>query len=1384
MEFKGFGKNSGPVVPPKSQAPFGDMPRPPYSPPHPFTPPFPDSSSKSFARAFDPPKRTHSPSSTFTINNPATGLSQVPATLNSYAAPKRTRSPPSLTEEAFQENSNPKEDINERELQAKAKRLARFKGELSDLVENGLSVAHRNFPSTKSDQFVMEKQKLVGDYWVGSAWDLADDIDDKGLELSGIIVGLCPDMCPESERAERERKGDLDQYERLDGDRHQTSKALAVKKYNRTAEREAELIRPLPILQKTMAYLLNLLDQPYDDSFLGLYNFLWDRMRAIRMDLRMQHIFDHEAITMLEQMIRLHIIAMHELCEYTKGEGFSEGFDAHLNIEQMNKTSVDLFQMYDDHRKKGVHFPTEKEFRGYYALLKLDKHPGYRVEPAELSVDLAKMTPEIRQTREVRFARDVARSCRTGNFIAFFRLARKASYLQACLMHAHFSKLRTQALASLHSGLQNNQGVPVAHVAKWLGMEREEIESLLEYHGFLIKEFEEPYMVKEGPFLNNDHDYPTRCSKLVDSKKSGMISENLLSSHQASLPTPEDAKFLQFGNVHKNKHGAVHSIGTESFLSFTVMDEEMTDSTAISSPRDGVRLQHAPKSPRIKQPGQDGYQRDYTSSPKGIMTNESFPPWYFSTKFLHEAGPSHLESVETPVVSVENPLGHDVQSDSRATPFDFISRRVEQEKPSASLIDSAVKGSMQNHVFAEEFGAKDPTDAPLIEEDELVPEEVAIAKITLLIRRWKRHSSRKKMLREQNRLATIAALNSLSLGPPVWQNKDRPTSYGKFNIDQVISKRHEKHEQSWSRLNVSDVVATALSERNANSNCICWKVIILPQMHHGGIDVGQTNQVADFSVYEWLHSKLMPSKNSHDDDNLLVSSPGLSIWRKWFLNHSGIVTCCLSVIKDATFGNFYENLMGASAILYPLSQSISWELQKIQLHNLVASLPTGSQLPLVILSGLNEQELPVPSSSIIDKLGLRDIEMSLVRSFLIISLAEIHGTRHLHGYFSDDRLREGLKWLATNSHPQPILHHVKTRELVSTCLNSSFHALDHVGAHRIGPDDCISVFNEALDQSVASIVATAKENNLNWPCPELSLLDESTNEHRAVNNFLPKIGWSSTEKIDPVISALSNCKLPTFSDDVSWLARGSSAGLDIENQKVRLQDILVRYLTKSRTINVALATKEVGVMLQKFTRLELRDANYYLVPGWVPIFRRVFNWQLNGLSSGPGAAAYVSEKFRPSPCSPVLWNSGPKPIPSLPYHIDHPSLDEMVEFSFSPNFVERGPSDLKALQPIPMTMSMSDGYTAVDGAKPCSLSQDNSEAIAKTDYSVDKESHHLRDRLLSDDDVYLIKNKFEESGVGILQSLKSATAADRVSELLQQCNMLQKQIEEKLWVYF
>lgn len=34
-----------------------------------------------------------------------------------------------------------------------------------------------------------------------------------------------------------------------------------------------------------------------------------------------------------------------------------------------------------------------------------------------------------------------------------------------------FDQLRSQALASVHAGLQNNQGIPISDIAKWLALE-------------------------------------------------------------------------------------------------------------------------------------------------------------------------------------------------------------------------------------------------------------------------------------------------------------------------------------------------------------------------------------------------------------------------------------------------------------------------------------------------------------------------------------------------------------------------------------------------------------------------------------------------------------------------------------------------------------------------------------------------------------------------------------------------------------------------------------------------------------------------------------------------------------------------------------------------
>lgn len=1254
-------------------------------------------------------------------------------------------------------------------MQAKAKRLARFKVELSQPVQRSSIIAEPNVSSVHHDLSVVQERKFVGETFNDATGDFPSGSFDNGdLESSSNIVGLCPDMCPELERAERERKGDLDQYERLDGDRNQTSKSLAVKKYTRTAEREADLIRPMPVLLKTIDYLLSLLDQPYDDRFLGLYNFLWDRMRAVRMDLRMQHIFDLEAVKMLEQMIRLHIIAMHELCEITKGEGFSEGFDAHLNIEQMNKTSVELFQLYDDHRKKGISIPTEKEFRGYYALLKLDKHPGYRVEPAELSLDLAKMTPEMRQSPEVLFARDVARACRTGNFIAFFRLARKASYLQACLMHAHFAKLRSQALASLHSGLQSNQGLPAAVVARWLAMEEEDIESLLHYHGFSVMEYEEPYMVKEGPFLHVDRDFPTKCSELVHLKKTTRIIKDVLIPESISSLSKEATKF-QLTSDLKQEMKNIQPVEKDSSIYVSdqgmAISEDMAVSETISSPIEICHVNIAFGSPKVAR----HVEVDHKISGAG------FVPWNF---------PVVHSSPKTAPINLRAKADHNFRippqisgfSGNELTPLPFSPSSVQQK---VLPDESESNGAWQSSVSLEDDICNANEEAPHVHQENGMDEvyvnediytndkddEVAEAKLKLILRIWKRRSARRRELREQRQLAAADALSSLSLGPPVQWKNDQPSSLNEFDIDQVTTERRGKHRQSWSRLNVADVTAGELIKRNPNAKCLCWKIIICSQVESLDSKVLERS-FTHRSAVRWLLAKIMAAGTEHPD--LVFSSPWLSIWRKWVPCQPNMdLTCHLSVIEHISSNKSSTTMDGASAALFLLAESIPLEPQKIRLHQLITSFPSGSRLPLLILidsqAKLGSEDA---TREIINKLGLHAIDRSRVGSLSIIFLVDDKKLECLDEFFSDRRLREGLHWLASTSSIHSPVHCIETRKLVLNHLNSFLERLGKSGSE-VGPDQCIMALNEALDQSLGEVAAAADSNPSGWPCSEVSLLDEHCKERRIADFYLPSFGWSTSARIEPILSALRKCKLPHFTDDISWLRRGCRVGKEVESQRLQLEACLIRYLAQSSNVmGDALARNEVSLMLQKHARLELRDSAYYIVPNWVMIFRRIFNWRLMILRREELSECYVLEHVPPQTSS----SESMLQEDSHPY-LENPSLDEMLEV---------GSVDLSRL-----TSSSQPQISEPMTGSPIHCRDQNWDAAHVDDLPAAGRTTDLQDNEIAsvDDNAYRFSTLISNNDTPVIFA-KATDGSEKLSSLLQQCDLLQNVLDEKLSMYF
>lgn len=61
-------------------------------------------------------------------------------------------------------------------------------------------------------------------------------------------------------------------------------------------------VRPLPVLEITLKYVLSFLDSK-EQPFEVIHDFVFDRTRSIRQDLSVQNIVNEKAIYMYEEMV-------------------------------------------------------------------------------------------------------------------------------------------------------------------------------------------------------------------------------------------------------------------------------------------------------------------------------------------------------------------------------------------------------------------------------------------------------------------------------------------------------------------------------------------------------------------------------------------------------------------------------------------------------------------------------------------------------------------------------------------------------------------------------------------------------------------------------------------------------------------------------------------------------------------------------------------------------------------------------------------------------------------------------------------------------------------------------------------------------------------------
>ena len=241
-------------------------------------------------------------------------------------------------------------------------------------------------------------------------------------------------------------------------------------------------------------------------------------------------------------------------------------------------------------------------------------------------------------------------------------------------------------------------------------------------------------MMKEGPFLNLDKDYPTKCSELVHIKRSKMVVEDVSPSTQVVSSPAKATEEIKFSKIHK--HDMISTPYVENESSTHRIDEEMSDLDAILSPKDSRQPQPIVITPTVSKQGENDRQAaDASISPWGFLLSHSSPrPELTKVGIVGKPNSDALFRSSTE---------RNMHCDIGGMPLQMVSTTVPQERASGGKYDYAVENSGSPSVVFNNLEDAEATDihTDIHEENEICKvvtddydEETAEAKLKLILR--------------------------------------------------------------------------------------------------------------------------------------------------------------------------------------------------------------------------------------------------------------------------------------------------------------------------------------------------------------------------------------------------------------------------------------------------------------------------------------------------------------------------------------------------------------------------------------------------------------------------------------------------------------------------
>ncbi|XP_027711796.1 SAC3 domain-containing protein 1 [Vombatus ursinus] len=339
------------------------------------------------------------------------------------------------------------------------------------------------------------------------------------MPLGGALpLGTCPDLCPEAERAARERQRRLHRLE--------AAPARAVKEYARPAAGKARpppsQLRPPRVLLATVRYLAAEVAGRADVPPPDVAVFVWDRLRAVRLDLLLQPSAPpRDAAAVLEAALACQLCVPGPPGGHP-GEGSGAGLDPQLLHTQMQEAFGSLRRCYADSPE--VH-PRQGFFQSLFLL--------YNLGSVEALHQVLLLPPGLRSCPALRRALAVDAAFREDNAVRLFRLLGALPYLPSRAAQRHVGSARRRALAALARALGTSRGqaYPLRRLARLLAMDSlAETGALCRAHGLAVEgeAGDEKAVFVRGRYTETGPLPALSCGLLVESKLRGLSLEQVV----------------------------------------------------------------------------------------------------------------------------------------------------------------------------------------------------------------------------------------------------------------------------------------------------------------------------------------------------------------------------------------------------------------------------------------------------------------------------------------------------------------------------------------------------------------------------------------------------------------------------------------------------------------------------------------------------------------------------------------------------------------------------------------------------------------------------------------------------------------------------------------